>query len=97
MSLDHKKISKLEQLSPVERVAGYLHLTTKLAMVGARLRKDNRDDSTWTLEEEEEWYSICDELDPWWYALSDEERKTIEPANLIIASITRGEWPLDPG
>lgn len=97
MSLPYERIKKLEQLHPVERLAGYLHYSTKLAMVGAKLRKGDREDSTWTPEEEAEWDAVCDELDGWWYALTPEEKKALEPADLIIASITRGEWPLDPG
>jgi len=82
-------------LSPVERVAGYLYHSAKLAMVGAKIRKGGREDSTWTKEEDAEWDAACDELDGWWYAMSDEEKEAIKPADSIIASITRGEWPLE--
>jgi hypothetical protein len=83
-------------LSPVERVAGYLYHSAKLAMVGAKLRKDNREDDTWTKEEDAEWEAAAEELDGWWYAMSEEEKTAIEPADLILGSITRGEWPLEP-
>lgn len=91
MSLPSEKIKKVSELSPSERVAGYLFYSTKLAMIGARLRKDNRADESWTVEEEQEWDDCCDELDGWWYALSKEEREFIEPAQLVISVLTRGE------
>lgn len=95
MSIDHKRIKEIEELSPPERISGYLYYSAKLSMLGAKLRKDNRDDSSWTPEEEEEWETIGEEIEPWWYALSKEEKEAISAVEIIMGSLTRGEWPVD--
>lgn len=87
---------EIRNLTPVERVAGFLVLSAKLATVGAKLRKNGRSDDTWTAEEETEWYEVCDQMDIWYYSLSDDERDAIRPVELILGSITRGEWLRNP-
>lgn len=95
MSLNHNEIEKIKKLSSPERIAGYLFYSSKLAMCGARIRKDNRTDYSWTPEEEEEWYSICDDLESWWYALSDEEHTALDAVEIFMAKLTRAESVLD--
>jgi hypothetical protein len=81
----------MTNLSSSEKIANYLYYSTKLARLGAKLRKDNRKDETWTLAEEEEWDAICDEIDPWFYSLSQEERDSIKNVEEVLSRLTRGE------
>ncbi len=81
----------MSNLSSSERIAGYLFYSSKLAMLGAKLRKDNREDETWTSDEEKEWDIICDEIDPWFYSLSQEERNAIKGVEEVLSKLTRGE------
>lgn len=82
----------IELLTPGERIAGYLQLSSALAVLGAGLRKGGREDETWSEEEQQRWDAATDALDPWWYAMSDEEKAAIQPVELVLAQITRGEW-----
>ena len=84
---------EIRNLSPVERVAGYLLASAKLAAIGAKLR-NHKDDADWTEDEEAEWGAAADELDPWWYGMSKEEHDAVEDMTAMFGSITRGEWPL---
>lgn len=86
---------EIKALSPVERIAGYLLVECKLIAILARLRKNGRSDETWTIEEEAEWEDACDQVDPWAYALSEEELEAIKPITCYLSSIGRGEWPLN--
>ena len=95
MSINHVRIEEIEKLSSCERIAGYLFYSSKLAMVGARLRKNNRSDFSWTPEEHEEWDSVCDEVEPWWYALSDEEHAALSDVEVFMAKLTCDESVLE--
>lgn len=86
-------ITEMKALPAPERMAGYLLCSAKLAALGARLRKNNRADDTWTDEEDAEWDAISDEMDYWFYALSDEERTLLDPIETFFSSLTRGEVP----
>jgi hypothetical protein len=88
-----EEIARIQALPATERVAGYLARNASLAEFGARLRANNRPDSDWSEAEIAQWGALCDELDAWAYALSDEEIRAIEPASLILSSLCRGEWP----
>lgn len=81
----------MDKLSSSERIAGYLFYSAKLAVLGSKLRKNGREDETWTLDEEKEWDTICDEIDPWWYALTEEDKKVLEPVEEILGLITRAD------
>ena len=85
---------QIEALTPCERLAGYMLVSSKLAALGARLRKDGRKDSTWTIEEDEEWYNACIETDPWWFAMSEEEQEAIKKIEVFMADLTCARWPL---
>lgn len=86
--------AEIAKLEPCERVAGYLLYSSKLAVILSRLRKNGRRDETWTEEETKEWELACDDLDPWWYALSTEDQDALLPAQVVIAAASNGEWPL---
>lgn len=76
-----------------ERLAHYLMLEAKHAMVGARLRANGRADESWTAQENEEWEAATDELETAYYALSSEERDFVGAASLILGALCRGEVP----
>lgn len=78
-------------LSSSERIAGYLFYSCKLAMLGAKLRKEGRQDESWTEEENKEYDAVGDEIDLWWYSLSEEEIEVIEPIEVMLAKLTLGE------
>jgi hypothetical protein len=84
---------EIKNLTTVERIAGFVAASAKLAAVGAKLRKNGRQDETWTKEEEAEWDAAADEIDPWWYSLSPVEMDSVRPIEVVFASITNGEWP----
>jgi hypothetical protein len=93
-----KTDEEIKSLTPPERMAGYLLLNCKLAMLGARLRHKYRDVKTpnsegWNEEEEKQWDDIADELDNWYYAMSREERVAVYPAIDTLGYLTRAEWP----
>jgi len=85
------QIDQISKLSPQERMAGYLARSSEHAVVGARIRKDGRDDWSWSIEESDEFDTAGEAIDPWWEALSAKERKAVEPAALIIARLCRAD------
>lgn len=90
---------EIKKLTPQERVAGYLARDAKLAEIGCRLRVRHHHESTdydekWTPEEEKEWDDACDDIEPWFYALSDEEKQQIWEIVLVFSQLARGEWPI---
>ena len=90
---------QIEKLSPQERVAGYLALSAKLAEIGARLRTKHKDVATdyhegWTGEEEAEWDACTDEMDAWFYAIKGDEWPVIKHVEVVLAPLTRAEWPI---
>lgn len=82
---------EIVELTSTERIANYLFYLTKLAALGARLRKDERPDESWTVEETKEWDDVCDELEPWCYALSDREREAVDFVEEFVVKLMRGE------
>ncbi len=74
-----------------EIIARYLMHSARLAVLGSTIRKDNRSDESWTKEESDEWDAICDDIDPWWYALSEEDKKKIDCVQEVMSKLTCGE------
>lgn len=92
MNFNDKIFIEIKNLSSTERIAGYIFYSAKLAMLGAKLRKENRPDESWTEQEHKEWDFICDELEPWHHALSEEENLIInENIGIFMAKLIRGE------
>ena len=85
-------INEIQNLHPTVRIAGYLARNMALAECGAKLRTV-KEDEEWTEEEEAEWDRLCDELDPWFYALTDAERELMTKidANFFVSKLARGE------
>jgi hypothetical protein len=83
-----EEVDKIKLLTPSERLAGYLFTSAKLAVFGARVRKNDKDDKNWPPEEIEEWDSLANEIDPWFYALTEQELQLLKPIESIIASIS---------
>lgn len=86
------EIDRIRALPKVQRLAGYLARLAALDEVGARFRT-NKEDEEWTEEEHNEWDKYCDELDPWWYALSEEEKCSVNYVENYMACLCRGELP----
>lgn len=89
------KVEEIKALHPAIRLAGYLFRSARLSEIGARLRTkypDDKDD--WSEEEWNEWDAACDEIDPYFYALNQEEKEAVKAADLTLASLCRGEYPL---
>ena len=78
---------EIEALTSCERLAGYMIASSKLAMIGARLRKNGRDDKIWSVDENKEWDEAADELDPWWYSLTSEEMEKVKEIEVFMADI----------
>lgn len=79
-------------MHPTVRLAGYFARTAALAECGARLRTE-KEDEDWTEEENAEWDRLCDEIEPWFYALSDAEREFLcgQKFDDFLGKLTRGE------
>lgn len=91
-------VEEITALPKIVRVAGYLSKMALLDECGAKLRVAHAHHSTdhdekWTPEEEAEWDRLCDDLDPWWDALSAEEKAMINPIIVFSACLCRGEDP----
>jgi len=89
---------EIAALPKILRLAGYLSRMAAADEVGARLRlahaKESTDhDEKWTAEEEAEWERVTDEIDPWWYALTEEEKVLLNPVSVFTACLCRGEDP----
>ena len=84
---------EISKLSDVERLAGYLLASAKLAAFGAKVRKDDRPDSSWTKEEEDEWDQLADDLDSWAYSLSEKDKKILKKIEWFVADLTCGLYP----
>ena len=87
-------IEEIRKLPSPVRCAGYLARSALAAEYGANLRTKYKNDEDWTLEEQAEWDKLVDETDPWFYALSQYEIDVIAPAELMLASLCRGEFPI---
>lgn len=92
--------NQISALSPQERVAGYLVHSAKLAELGARLRtkyKDVSDDYNegWNAEEEDEWDRHADELEKWFYELTQDEIHVVKYVEKVLSPLTRAEWPIE--
>lgn len=91
----HEQVEEIKKLPPSLRVAGYLARSARHAELGARLRLNGRPDESWTPEEDAEWDRLCDEIDPWWYAMTDEDKAEARKVDLYLASLCRGEYPME--
>jgi hypothetical protein len=85
---------EIRKLTPQERIAGFMARDARVAEIGCKLRS-HKEDEEWTPEEEKEWDDACDDLDPWWYALSEEEHAAIKEIYLVFSQLARGEWPIN--
>lgn len=89
----HQERDRIKALSPQERMAGYLVRVARLAELGVKLRLA-KEDNEWTEEESKEWENICDEIDPWFYALTNEENIYLgKICNDLFSALARGEMP----
>jgi len=83
---------EIKKMHPSVRMGGYLKHNALLCEYGAKLRSV-KEDEEWTEEESEEWDRLCDELDPWFYALTDKEREALMSAGMqtVFGIVARGE------
>ncbi len=92
---------EIAQLSPQERIAGYLYWEAKLTFLGAMLRVKYKDVATdysegWSPEEDQEWDEICEQHEIWWYAVPLTERGGIvhKMVSLTFNQLTCGRLPI---
>ncbi len=74
------------------RLAGYLARMAAVDELGAQLRC-SKEDEQWSEEEQAQWEALCDAVDPWFYALSSEEKQLLNPVIVFMACFARGEDP----
>ena len=93
---------KIEEMTPQERIAGYVKTCSDLALLGAKLRTKYKDVRTdyyegWTQEEEAEWDNLCGFIEPYFYALTEEEKQYLQDIGFenLMGQLTRGENPLE--
>src|SRR5271166_700760 len=84
---------EIQALSSIERMSGYLKRFAALADVGARLRKDEREEETWTEAEEAEFDAASEELDGWYHSLSNKEAAHIEETERTLCDLASGIIP----
>ena len=89
-----KTIEEIRALPQNLRIAGFLKLSAVLNEYAAELRLA-KDDSEWTDEESKKWDELADELDGWWWAMSQEEIEFIRPISVRTAIIACGESIID--
>jgi hypothetical protein len=87
-----KTVEEISLLSKIERLSGYLARMAAIDELGAKLRVKGEDED-WTEEEQNAWDELCDEADPWFYALSDAEKELLKPIENFMACLCRGEDP----
>ena len=85
------KAEEIKKLPQNIRLAEYIIRDAKLALVGAKLRMNGREDETWTEEEVKEWEEAVEEQEPYWYALSEDERGFLRDINRDLAVLCCGE------
>ena len=86
---------EIKKLTSAERVAAYLVRYAKLAEFFAKIYANYGDNnpSNWTEEENIYYDDLADELDPYWYALNETERKFVEIKVIpIFSSFLNGSW-----
>jgi hypothetical protein len=72
------------------RLAGYLRHNSELTECLAELRL-TKEDEAWTDEDDKKVEYLRDALDPWWYALSEEEKDFLLPLDLVHAALACGD------
>lgn len=92
--------TEILQLSPQERLAGYLYWEAKVAFIGATLRTKYKDVATdyyegWSPEEENEWNDAVDQHEMWFMATPIEERNgpILEFVSNVLNPLSRGRIP----
>jgi len=73
------------------RIGKYIEKYIQFANAMALVRLDNRPDEEWTEEDDAIYEYHCDELDPWWHGLTEQERERLDSMTLFISTIARGE------
>jgi len=87
-----KTIEEIRNLHPAVRVAGYIVRNAAITECGAKLRTI-KEDEEWSKEEEEEYENACAESEPWFYALTDDERNFLRWSGIenVLGKLCRGE------
>lgn len=82
----------IQEMHSTVRIAGYLMRLSAFAESAAKLRI-SKEDEEWTAEEESEFEKFCDELDPWFYGMTDDERQFLRKSGIenVFGKIARGE------
>lgn len=92
------KREEILALPKVLRLSGFLLALAQLDDLGARLRLAHAHESTdydekWTEQEELAWETAVDEMEKWNGALSESERKLLDPIVIFQGYLCRGEDP----
>ena len=82
---------EIQDLPQNIRVAGYIHAMSELDVLLAHLRLNGRLDSDWTVEEQTQYEKLMENTEPWWYALSSEEKDFVLPIMIRTAILANGE------
>lgn len=90
MKTIYEQTKEIQDMHQNLRLVGYIVRNTKLTEYLATLRL-KKDDEEWTDAEAEKWEDLCEEIEPWWYALSKEEQDFLKPINTITAILANGE------
>jgi hypothetical protein len=85
-----QSVQEIRQLHPTVRIAGYIARAAKINELGAKLRTVKQDEE-WTEEESKNWEDLCSDLDPWWIALSQQEKEYVVKFDEAFGAICRGE------
>jgi hypothetical protein len=71
-----EEADELKKLPRCVRLAKYMVASSKNAEIGSRLRT-SKDDDKWTKEEEQEWEKSCENIEPLWISLDEEDKRIL--------------------
>lgn len=91
----NKNTLEISKPTSAERVAGYIVRFAKLAEFYTKLYLNHgvNDSANWTEEETICYDNFADEVDPYWFALNETERKFVEDKIIPTLSLfCNGKW-----
>jgi len=85
-----QRIHEIRELPQNLRLAGYIKRNAALTEHLAKLRLE-KEDNEWTDEDEAKWERLEEEVEPWWYALNEEDRRFLRTIEVRMAALANGE------
>lgn len=81
----------IDKMSSQERIIGYMKEYLKFTEAAYNLRSNGRSDYSWNEDEANLFEKLSEDLDPWWYVLSEKEKDFLKPIETQLSKMARGE------